>query len=310
MTSDSQRTLLVSIAFLVSVQLVTSISAVVLHARMAPAIERIVEENVQSVQAVEEMALALATADAGAEARFHEALRRARDNVTEPTEQAPLGVLERDTSAAFAADPQARARVLSALATLGAINREAMDRQDQEAKRLGVAGAWASVLLALLGMVSGVLVLRQMDRSLLRPIIELGRVADAVRRGESHRRCHLAAGSAEVERAMSVLNELLDERDRSRERSAQPRSRDPELLRALLDAEPAPVAIVDSTGAILVASRSAMEALAGERGDELAHALRVAPKQQDASPVTARGIGAGLFRCDLGPSPGSASPTA
>jgi len=75
MRTDRQLTLAFSV--LLGLHVVTSLAAVALFGRMAPAIERIIEENVASVSAVEGML------DAALRARLGEPLEVARRNFDE-----------------------------------------------------------------------------------------------------------------------------------------------------------------------------------------------------------------------------------
>lgn len=289
MTWDVRRVLYSSIGALFLIQLVAAVSAVGLLARMAPAVERIASENVASLHQVEEMALAFGAGDAGAGGRFEAALAAAGANVTEDAERAPLGALEREWRAGLAGEPVPRARTIEALSALGAANRAALERRYVEAKRLGAAGAWAVVALALAGAIAAALVLRRLERQILTPLRRLGEVAAGIRRGERHRRCHAADGVAEVREAMRVLDELLDEREASADAGQRGKS-DRALLLGLLDAQPQAAAVLDGSGELLAANRRMLDLLGSAAGEQLARALREAPGGVSGSELEARPI--------------------
>ncbi|MCC6214995.1 MAG: hypothetical protein IT376_09010 [Polyangiaceae bacterium] len=273
MTWDVGRVLHASVGALFALQLAAAAAAVGLLGRMAPPVQRIAADNVASLHHVEEMALALASGESSQAARFEAALAAARANVTEEPERVPLEILDRERGSALAGDPVARARVLDALGRLGAANREAIGHREVEAGRLGTAGAWTVVGLALLGAIVAAVVLRRIERQVLAPLRRLGEVASGVLRGETHRRCHSASGVAEIRESMRVLNELLDEREATREAGREGRS-DRALLLGLLDAQPRATAVVDGGGRLLAASRSWLALVGGEAGEAVGRALR------------------------------------
>lgn len=273
MTWDVRRVLYTSIGALFALQLAAAAAAVGLLGRMVPAVQRIAAEDVAGLHHVEEMGLALASGEANGAARFEAALVASRATATQELERELLGVLDRERTGALGGEAVARARVIEALARLGTANRDALGRREAEARRLGTAGAWAVVGLALFGAIVAAAVLRRVERQVLVPLRGLGEVATGVLRGETHRRCHTAIGVVEIREAMRVLNELLDEREATREAGREGKS-DRALLLGLLDAQPRATAVVDGGGKLLAASRSWLELVGSEAGEALGRALR------------------------------------
>src|SRR5690606_25993282 len=113
-----------------------------------------------------------------------EALTAAEGNVTEREERPLLEQLRAQSEPALDGDPAARAAVIEGLATLGAINRQAMARADSEARRLGSAGRWALAFLALAGLFAIVLSARRTRSSLLAPLVELQAVVASHESGD------------------------------------------------------------------------------------------------------------------------------
>jgi PAS domain-containing protein len=301
MTSAARQTLLFSIAILVALQLVTSLVAIVLLGRMSPAIESILEENVQSVAAVEEMLGALhATPRTDAEqARFEAAFQRARANVTEDDERPALATLEQHRAGAWAGDEGSLRQTVSALRTLGEVNRRAMQRSDLGAQRLGVAGAWAAVLLGLLALGLSVLILRRLQTSLLVPLDEMTAVVAAVERGDDHRRCAVyPSAGREVQRIMRAINTLLDEHQLPAADVATSGLQPP--LPAVLDILPGAVAILDDEGGVVASNQNALERLASDDAAKLREQLR------SRQGIAAQQLGERWWLCTL-PSQDSAS---
>ncbi|MBN2191657.1 MAG: hypothetical protein JW751_02480 [Polyangiaceae bacterium] len=222
---ELRREVLLAIGSLVLVNLLLAFGSIGLFVRMGPAIERILQENVYSITATEEILGELAAAGSAplpddARARVGQALQRAQRNVTEDAERPVLDTLERRLPAALAGDRASREVVIADLQRLIRINRDAMGRVDEEARRLGSAGAWAAVLLGFLSFLLSLLVVVRLQRSFVRPLLELSEVMDRVHRGDRWRRCHARAAPREVLRVMEAVNRLLDERvqrDRARD---------------------------------------------------------------------------------------------
>lgn len=223
---ELRREVLLAIGSLILVNLLLAFGAVGLFARMGPAIERILQENVYSITATEEILGELAATGSAAlpddaRARVGQALQRAQQNVTEDDERPVLAALERRLPPAMAGDRASRELVVADLQRLIGINRDAMGRVDEEARRLGSAGAWAAVLLGFLSFVLSLLVVVRLQRSFVGPLLELSEVMARVHRGDHWRRCHAKAAPREVVRVMEAVNQLLDERvQRERARDA------------------------------------------------------------------------------------------
>jgi hypothetical protein len=242
---------------LLALQLVTSMTGILLIQRMGPAIERIIDDNVFSTAAVEQMLVSMATPEG--DARFAQALERAKGNVTEPEEVPLLHTIERWDDAALAGEGTARAEVLEALQDLSQVNRTSMLEADEAATRLSIAGAWAMVLMGLMGFLASMAVWRRIDWLLLKPIQEVSEVVREVRAGRVQRRCMVApVGSGTG--LFSDVNWLLDQHHNPR-RKTEP---EPDLRRALISmvdrafTEPAVVGTVD--GKVLTANQAALAA--------------------------------------------------
>ena len=192
---------------LLAVQLLTSMTAIVLLSRMGPAIDQILRENVFSTVAVEDMLVSLSL-DGGTD-RFADALARAEGNITEDSERPLLAAIAKDSAAAQAGDPKARAAVVEALRSLAEVNRQSMVSANQAASRLGLGGAWAMALMGLAGFLGSVAVWRRIDQTLLQPTQDIARVLHAARAGDPFRRCHVAT-QGPGGRLGEDLNFLLD----------------------------------------------------------------------------------------------------
>jgi PAS domain-containing protein len=258
------RQVLRTLAVLVVLQVLTSFVGAWLLGRMTPAVERILVENERSLEAVERMALALAEAKHVSEAqpRFVAALEIAEGNVTEEAERTELRALRERHEAAFAGDRRAQERVVEALSRLGRINRDAMERSNQEAQRLGLAGAWVVALFGVIGLLGSVIAVVRTRRRLVAPLRVLADVVTDHARGSSHRRCPRTQGG-ELGEVLGNVNELLDRIERAK---PKPEALDPreEALLRLLDAREEATWILDEAGSVKAANAAALDALATE----------------------------------------------
>lgn len=211
-------TYLTGIGALVVIQVGLAFGLIGLLTRVSPAVQEILAENVYSNEAAEDMMAAMALAVAGAEgehrAAFDDALERARRNITLDAERPVLDDLQQRGSSVFGGSKDALPGALDAAQELIAINRSAMEGANQRARRLGSSGAWAAVVLALVGFLVSVLVVRHTMHGVVEPVEELESVLQSYRQGDRYRRCQGRAASQEMRRVLSAVNLLLDRANR------------------------------------------------------------------------------------------------
>ncbi len=190
--------------------------AVGLFDRMRPAIHGIVADNVPTLVAAEEMLAVLA--DPGlepdeVEERFGAAVVAAQARYSEPGEQPLLVSIEQRWRSALSADARSseRVRLIEQIRALAAVNRRAMVEADEEARRLGAAGAWGAALLGLALVAASLWFSGRLDARVLQPLAELEAVAVAAEAGEVHRRAS-ERGPPELRRVTAAFNRMLDQR--------------------------------------------------------------------------------------------------
>ncbi len=294
---DVRRELLLTVGALVLLNLFLAFESIGLFLRMGPAIQRILDENVFSIVAAEEMLVEMAGARGHAlsdprQDRIRDAFERARSNITEIDERPIMSALEVHLPSALAGDDDAQSAVVRELDALIRINHSAMARVDHEAQRLGNAGAWAAVLVGFLSFLLSLLVLSHLRKRLLRPLEELHAVLEAVRGGDHLRRCHAADAPVELLQLMQSVNRLLDERLTGQ---VKPRSADEELERValvdILEKRVGTAALVDSNGRIVRATVSMLEKLAGAGGDAIREGMLGQPTSAVLERFDLRGRG-------------------
>jgi len=306
MTRELRRDVMLPLVVLMTILILTSAGTVALLARMAPAIERIIGENISSLEAVEQMLLAISqgAADQSTRERFAIALARAEGNVSEESEREPLVVLRSSGPRALAGDVEARRAAIDALATLGAVNRTAVMRSDEEAKRLGYAGSWAAVFLGALSFAWALPALRRARRRIIDPIQEVGSVLDAAHTGDQFRRCRHMPVPLEIEKIMAGIDDLLDARA-LRGFAEQPSLRavaDRQILLYLLEQRPGPAWVVTPEGSMDTANRAGLELLARDDAPVLRKRLAAAARGEPTSDLRIQPIGGGdRFLCEEAP---------
>ncbi|HSR52320.1 MAG TPA: hypothetical protein VLV83_15950 [Acidobacteriota bacterium] len=211
---ELRRDFILTVGVLLAFNILLSLGAIGLFSRMGPAIERILQENVYSIEACEEMLSVLASHQGAVPQPdrngFRQALRRARQNITESEETPILDAIESRAAAALGGNPQSTRLLVADVRRLIRINRQAMESVDQEARRLGTAGAWSAVFIALLSFAGSMALVRRLSRRVLTPLLELHNTLESVRQGDPYRRCHFSDVPSELRTALKDVNRLLD----------------------------------------------------------------------------------------------------
>lgn len=244
---------------------VLALAAIALFDRMSPAIERIREENVVTMEAGETMLAVLARPDlepAAAEERFEEALLRAQSKLTEREEAPLLESIERSWRALQAGEER-RAELVGLVEELTAINRRSMERADDDAHRLGAAGAWTVALLSLLILAVTQVFAGRLDDRVVQPLLSVAQVVRAAESGERHRRSP-QRGPPEVLAISAGLNRLLDLADTLRASGRFSPVRDRALIGHLLDGKEGSWVVVDGRGDVVTANADGRQRLDGQ----------------------------------------------
>jgi len=216
---ELRRELLLIIGILVALNVLLAFGSIGLFVRMGPAIEKILQENVYSIVAAEEVLAEFAASNGDpltpeSRRRVMSALERAQKNVTEAEELPVLRRINEALEPAFQGDRAARTVAVEASLNLILLNRNPMTKVDRDAQRIGSAGAWAAVLVGCMSFALSLAVVRRLRTRLLNPLLELYDVLEAVRHGDRFRRCQTFDAPLEVRQVSHSVNTLLDERRR------------------------------------------------------------------------------------------------
>lgn len=204
--------------FLIALNLVMAFGAIWVFMRMAPAIEIIIEQNERSLYACEEMLSRLALANqspndtAQLRSEFSEALSRAKNNITEKEEPIAIEAISKNYIQAFAGNLPGKKKTVAAIQHLSQINRAAMVAADRKARQFGNAGAWGIVFMASAVFLVGMLFMRGMKRSLVKPLEEIHSVIQAVKTGDNMRRCTGPDAPQDIRAIFAGFNDILDQK--------------------------------------------------------------------------------------------------
>jgi len=208
------RALRFGIWVIIGLNLLLAAGAIGVFVRMSPAIKNIIERNEVSLNACSRMlaSLALAADDQQAPIRtqFDDALTQAKGAITEPGEVEILAIIEAHADAAVADAADSRRIAVGAISELASINSEAMRQADRQARRLGRAGAWGVVFMALGVFAASMVVRRLVFRRIVEPFEEIHAVITANREGQAHRRCTNYGAPREVRDVFEGINQILD----------------------------------------------------------------------------------------------------
>ncbi|MCB9681325.1 MAG: hypothetical protein H6733_07605 [Alphaproteobacteria bacterium] len=249
------------IGALLALQLLTALAAIGLLARVSPAVERILEENVYSEEAVEDMLTVFTTPGVlgpDDEAAFQRAFERAEGNVTEDEEGPLLDIVREDAAAALTGDRTARRRVVQALQDLADVNRASMQRSDERARRLGAAGAWAAAMLGFVGFLVSVLLYRRLTQRLVLPLVHMDLALREVAGGDAHRRVPPLDGPVETVRLGTNINRVLDRTLARKRPVAAPPAGDRAVLLHVVDRLTGPVLLLDAEASVVLGNRAGL----------------------------------------------------
>lgn len=207
----------IGICVLIGINLLMAFCCIWVFLRMAPAIDQIILRNANSLRAGRHMLTALTFPpgkenDPEPQAEFEKALEAALGNITESNEPECLDEISANYQAAFNGDSTARLSTIKAIDQLCETNMQAMTKADQEARHLGISGAWGVVFMAAFVFLVGLLVARFLIRRIITPLEEIYSALECRRHGDAFRRCSLGDTSGEMFRILTDINDVLEEK--------------------------------------------------------------------------------------------------
>jgi hypothetical protein len=196
---------------LIGLNILMAFASIGIFLRMAPAIERINFRNARSLEACEQMLVAMAAVDI-AKSDFQSALDLAGGNITEPGELEACQQIQRLFLAIQDGDDFLRQQLAQAIVALADRNRVSMNGAAKRAQSLGRAGAWSVAFMALLFFTTSIIFEQRLRRDILDPVRELDVALQAHRNGDFLRRCTGIGLSKDMKRVFAEVNNLLDQK--------------------------------------------------------------------------------------------------
>lgn len=211
---QSGKIITLSVWLMITFNLIIAFGAVWSFQRMSPEIRRVYQRNVVSLNACENMLLAM-TGGSPDEQGFRQALSAAENNITERGEKEMLSQIRQELPAWSKGDPAAAETIVQNIRALSDCNKQAIIASAEKTQRLRQTGAWGIVFMTFFFIIAALFFEQRLRRSLLLPLKELDDVLDAGRKGDTFRRCNENLDlSADMKRLFRSVNDLLDSRNR------------------------------------------------------------------------------------------------
>lgn len=215
------KTVMVGVWLMIAFNLLLAFGAVWSFQRMSPEIRRVYERNVVSLDACENMLLAMTGGAVDFEA-FSEALSAAERNITEEGEKETLARIRSRLAALEKNDGAAKTETIADIKALSLCNKKAIVSSAEKTQRLRRAGAWGIVFTTLVFFMAAAVFEQRLRRTFIVPLKELGAVLEARMRGDRYRRCNGIDASADMKRIFKSVNDLLDSNQQPTTNSRQP----------------------------------------------------------------------------------------
>ena len=206
---QSGKIITLSVWLMILFNLLLGFGAVWSFQRMGPEIRGIFDRNVVSLEACENMILALSGEKADI-AGFNRALRSAESNVTEGGERELLRQIRETFAALEKGRPGATRKILGEISRLSLCNRQAIVTSAEKAQRMRRAGAWGVVFMTFFFFIAALLFEQRLRRGFLKPLQEIASVLESRQQGDKFRRCSGVDGSRDMKELFKSINALLD----------------------------------------------------------------------------------------------------
>lgn len=179
--------------------------------RLVPSIEQINRHNTQSLYIAEKMLSSIAIEKN--ENEFKNALKLAKNNITEKGEKEALDKIEQNYKKAFEGDNFKEEQTVKGIIELSKINRIAMKNAALEAERLSSAGFWVIIFMIFIIWGLGIVIVNNIKKNIIDPMLEIKDVFECYEKGNRLRRCSKAISSKEFQNVCENINNLLDKAD-------------------------------------------------------------------------------------------------
>jgi hypothetical protein len=213
---QSGKMITLSVWLMIFFNLLLGAGAVWSFQRMSPEIRQIFERHAVTLEACENMFLALSGEKPDLPG-FRKALGEAERNVTEKNSQELLQRIRENLDGLEKNAPEARKKIAQEISKLSFDNRQAVSASAEETQQMRRAGAWGVVFMTFFFFIAALFFEQRLRRTFLMPVEEMVSVFEARRQGDKFRRCNGADASRDMKDLFKSVNALLDSCGREKE---------------------------------------------------------------------------------------------
>ena len=176
--------------------------------RLEPAINMLNSCNTQSLYYTEQMLTSISVQkDLN---KFEKNLYLAKNNITEAGEKEVIDKIASSYLLAFKGNEKMEEETINEIAKLAEINRLAMEQAGAKAKKLRTIGIWIILFPSVFIWIIGIALLKRLNRTYIKPILELNDVIFEYNKGNSMRRCPSITSSKDLQKLYDGINTILD----------------------------------------------------------------------------------------------------
>ncbi len=187
---------------------IISIAGISGFQRLAPAINTINDRNTQSLYYAEQMLTNIASKKNIT--KFEEFLNKSKENITERNEKEAIENIEKSYKSAFAGNFKAEEYTIENVVKLTEVNRNAMKDAGIRAEKLKNVGIWIIIFPTIFVWCIGLALLKNLDRTFIKPLCVLKSVISEFKKGNKMRRCPNFAQEGEFQNLYNDINHILD----------------------------------------------------------------------------------------------------
>ena len=176
--------------------------------RLEPFIDTLNSSNTQSLYYAEEMLSSISSKKDLK--RFEDNLHKAENNITETGEKEAVDKIADNYLPAFEGNKKNEEETLDEIAEFSRINRVALERAGQSAKKMESIGIWIILFPSIFIWIIGLTLMRRLKRIYIKPIQELNSVIFDYNMGNHMRRCPTYTISKDLQKLYDGINHILD----------------------------------------------------------------------------------------------------
>ena len=176
--------------------------------KLEPSINLLNSSNTKSLYYAEQMLTSIsAKKDLN---KFEQNLDLAKKNITEKGEKEALDKISDGYLLAFKGNKNKEEETIDEIADLAKINRLAMELAGTKARKQQSIGIWIIIFPSVFIWIIGLILLKRLNRTFIKPIQELNDVISEYNRGNKMRRCPSSNELKGLQKLYDGINTILD----------------------------------------------------------------------------------------------------